>query len=102
MAAGILADCRPCPPLSPTDSVPVPPLPTSHPRWGCRLSGPVTKREPVRRIVTPLRARALVLDNRRQRIAFVVCDCASIYYSKTADKGKRLVRSGPACRPSGS
>ena len=62
------------------------------PPVGVSLSGPVTKREPVRRVVTPFHARALVLDNGRERIAFVVCDCASIYYSKTADKAKRLVR----------
>ena len=62
------------------------------PAPGVSLSGPVTKREPVRRIVTPLRARALVLDNGYERIAFVVCDCASIYFSKTADKAKRLVQ----------
>jgi len=69
------------------------------PAPGVSLSGPVTKREPVRRIVTPLRARALVLDNLRQRIAFVVCDCASIYYSKTADKAKRLVQERTGLRP---
>jgi len=62
------------------------------PALGVSLSGPVTKREPVRRIVTPLRARALVLDDGRERIAFVVCDCASIYFSKTADKARRLVQ----------
>ena len=62
------------------------------PAPGVSLSGPVTTREPVRRIVTPLCARALVLDNGCERIAFVVCDCASIYFSETADKAKRLVQ----------
>lgn len=62
------------------------------PATGVSLSGPVTQREPVRHVVTPLRARALVLDNGRERIAFVVSDCASIYYRKTADKAKRLVQ----------
>ncbi len=61
------------------------------PALGVSLSGPISKRGPARRIVTPLHARALVLDNGRERIAFVVCDC-TIIYRDVVDKAKRLVR----------
>ena len=61
------------------------------PALGVSLSGPISKRGPARRIVTPLDARALVLDNGRERIAFVVCDC-TIIYRDVVDKAKRLVQ----------
>ena len=61
------------------------------PALGVSLSGPISKRGPVRRIVTPLHARALVLDDGGERIAFVVCDSASIY-QHIIDRAKRLVR----------
>lgn len=61
------------------------------PSLGVSLSGPISKRGPAQRIVTPLDARALVLDNGRERIAFVVCDC-TIIYRDIVDKAKRLVR----------
>lgn len=61
------------------------------PALGVSLSGPISKRGPAKRIVTPLHARALVLDNGRERIAFVVCDC-TIIYRDIVDKAKRLVR----------
>jgi len=61
------------------------------PALGVSLSGPISKRGPAQRIVTPLDARALVLDNGRERIAFVVCDC-TIIYRDVVDKAKRLVR----------
>ena len=60
------------------------------PPLGVSLSGPISKRGPARRIVTPLHARALVLDNGSRRIAFVVCD-ATIIYDQVAEKAKRLV-----------
>ncbi len=60
------------------------------PALGVSLSGPISKRGPARRIVTPLDARALVLDDGRERIAFVVCDC-TIIYRDIVDKAKRLV-----------
>jgi len=61
------------------------------PPLGVSLSGPISKRGPAKRIVTPLFARALVLENGRERIAFVVCDC-TIIYKEIVDKAKRLVR----------
>jgi len=61
------------------------------PSLGVSLSGPISKRGPAQRIVTPLDARALVLDNGRERIAFVICDC-TIIYQNIVDKAKRLVR----------
>ena len=61
------------------------------PALGVSLSGPISKRGPVRRIVTPLYARALVLDNGGARIAFVICDSASIYQD-IIDRAKHLVR----------
>jgi neutral/alkaline ceramidase-like enzyme len=61
------------------------------PALGVSLSGPISKRGPAKRIVTPLNARALVLDNGRERIAFVVCDC-TIIYKDIVDKAKRLVQ----------
>lgn len=61
------------------------------PALGVSLSGPISKRGPAKRIVTPLNARALVLDNGRERIAFVVCDC-TIIYRDLVDKAKRLVQ----------
>ena len=60
------------------------------PALGVSLSGPISKRGPALRIVTPLHARALVLDNGRERIAFVVCDC-TIIYREIVEKAKRLV-----------
>ncbi|MBC8872691.1 MAG: neutral/alkaline non-lysosomal ceramidase N-terminal domain-containing protein [Planctomycetes bacterium] len=61
------------------------------PALGVSLSGPISKRGPAQRIVTPLDARALVLDNGRERIAFVVCDC-TIIYRDIVDRAKRLVQ----------
>ena len=61
------------------------------PALGVSLSGPISKRGPAKRIVTPLHARALVLDDGRERIAFVVCDC-TIIYRDIVDKAKRLVQ----------
>ena len=61
------------------------------PALGVSLSGPISKRGPAKRIVTPLFARALVLENGGGRLAFVVCDC-TIIYKEIVDKAKRLVR----------
>ena len=61
------------------------------PALGVSLSGPISKRGPAKRIVTRLNARALVLDDGRERIAFVVCDC-TIIYKDIVDKAKRLVQ----------
>ena len=61
------------------------------PALGVSLSGPISKRGPAKRIVTPLHARALVLDDGRERIAFVVCD-STIIYRDIVDKAKRLVQ----------
>ncbi len=60
------------------------------PALGVSLSGPISKRGPAKRIVTPLDARALVMDNGREQIAFVVCDC-TIIYRDIVDRAKRLV-----------
>ncbi len=60
------------------------------PPLGVSLNGPISKRGPCKRIVTPLNARALVLDNGRERIAFVVCD-STMVYDKVMHKAKQLV-----------
>ncbi len=61
------------------------------PQLGVSLSGPISKRGPSKRIVTPLNVRAMVLDSGGQRIAFVVCD-ATIIYDDVMKKAQRLVR----------
>jgi neutral ceramidase len=68
------------------------------PALGVSLSGPISKRGPAKRIVTPLHARALVLDNGRERIAFVVCDC-TIIYRDIVEKAKRLVQERTGLAP---
>ncbi|MBN2296809.1 MAG: hypothetical protein JXM70_30570 [Pirellulales bacterium] len=61
------------------------------PPLGVSLSGPISKRGPSKRIITPLNTRALVLDNGCERIAFVVCD-STIIYDDVIKKAQRMVR----------
>jgi len=68
------------------------------PPLGVSLSGPISKRGPSKRIITPLNARAIVLDDGRERIAFVVCD-ATIIYDKVMNRAKELVQKQTGLSP---